>query len=237
MPHGAHRHERNWLAMQEGKAAMTEATEFAIGTRASCSDGPCGELNRVIIDPVALTVSHLVIQPKRRRGHGRLVPLSLVSIVSGEIRLRCTMAEFDNLDSAEELDLVEGPGSDDGGGYGSADSVQGYSGLGVGSVSGTGMGTGLGHRSRTVVEHVVPLGETEVGRGEPVHALDGEIGQVEGFIVSPGGHQVTHVLLQEGHMWGRREITVPMSAVTGVENGIRLNITKQQVAALPLLAE
>jgi sporulation protein YlmC with PRC-barrel domain len=219
--------------MQEGEAAMTEATEFAIGTRASCSDGPCGELNRVIIDPAALTISHLVIQPKHRRGRGRLVPLDLVSVVGGEIRLSCTIAEFDNLDSAEERDLVAGPGSGDGGGYGSAGSVQGYSGLGVGSVSGAGTGTGLGRGSRTVVEHVVPLGETEVGRGEPVHALDGEIGRVEGFIVSPGDHQVTHVLLQEGHIWGRREIAIPMSAVTGAGDGIRLNITKEQVSALP----
>jgi sporulation protein YlmC with PRC-barrel domain len=211
---------------------MAEPTEFAIGTKASCSDGPCGELNRVIIDPETLTVSHLVIEAKHRRGHGRLVPLHLASIAGDEIRLSCTTAEFDNLDSAEELDLVEGPTSDYGGGYGSADSVQGYSGLGVGSVSRTGTGIGPGHRERTVVEDVVPLGETEVGRGESVHAVDGEIGRVEGFVVGPGG-QVTHVLLQEGHVWGRREVAIPISAVTGVEDGIRLNITKQEVAALP----
>jgi len=211
---------------------MAEPTEFAIGTKASCSDGPCGELNRVIIDPETLTVSHLVIEAKHRRGHGRLVPLHLASIAGDEIRLSCTTAEFDNLDSAEELDLVEGPTSDYGGGYGSADSVQGYSGLGVGSVSRTETGIGPGHRERTVVEDVVPLGETEVGRGESVHAVDGEIGRVEGFVVGPGG-QVTHVLLQEGHVWGRREVAIPISAVTGVEDGIRLNITKQEVAALP----
>jgi hypothetical protein len=41
------------------------------------------------------------------------------------------------------------------------------------------------------------------------------------------------VLLREGHLWGRKEIAIPVSAVTGVQNGIRLNITKQQVEALP----
>ncbi|MEP7024909.1 MAG: hypothetical protein ABJB47_14150 [Actinomycetota bacterium] len=214
---------------------MAEATEFAIGAKASCSDGPCGELNRVIIDPVALTVSHLVIQPKHGRGPSRLVPRDLVTIISGEIRLRCTIEKFGNLDPAEELDLAEDPGYE--GGYGSADSVQGYGdigGMGVGgSVSGMGIGMDLGHRSRAVVEHVVPLGKTEVGHGERVHALDGEIGQVEGFIVSPSDHQVTHVLLQEGHLWGRKEVAIPISAVTGVDYGIRLNITKKQVAALP----
>jgi len=41
------------------------------------------------------------------------------------------------------------------------------------------------------------------------------------------------VLLQEGHLWGRKEVSIPISAVTGVQDGIRLNITKQQVENLP----
>ena len=92
---------------------------------------------------------------------------------------------------------------------------------------------GIPHASRTDVQDVVPLGETEVGRGEHVHALDGEIGQVEGFLVDPDDHRVTHVLLQEGHLWGRKEVAIPMSAVTGVENGIRLSMTKKQIEDLP----
>jgi hypothetical protein len=36
-----------------------------------------------------------------------------------------------------------------------------------------------------------------------------------------------------GHIWGRKEIAIPISAVTGVDNGIRLNITKKQVEELP----
>ena len=46
-------------------------------------------------------------------------------------------------------------------------------------------------------------------------------------------HRVTHVLLQEGHFWGRKEVVIPMSAVTGIENGIRLSMTKKQIEDLP----
>ena len=56
---------------------------------------------------------------------------------------------------------------------------------------------------------------------------------MEGFLVDPGDHRVTHVLLQEGHLWGRKEVAIPMSAVTGVENGIRLSMTKKQIEDLP----
>ena len=214
------------------------AAEFLLGTRASCSDGVCGEVSRTILDPVALTVTHLVIQPKHRGALGRLVPVALADATSGEVKLRCTLAEFERLDPAEETDIVEG--ADYGGGYGSAASVQGYGnvgGMGVGgSVSGMGIGMGLGHRTPLVVTHAVPLGEAEVSRHEHVHALDGEIGQVEGFVVDPADHRVTHVLLREGHMWGRKEVAIPISAVVTVDEGIRLNITKEQVGNLPPLA-
>ena len=69
--------------------------------------------------------------------------------------------------------------------------------------------------------------------GEHVHAVDGEIGQVLGFIVDPDDQRVTHVLLKEGHLWGRREVAIPISAVTAIDEGIRLNITKKQVEDLP----
>ena len=46
---------------------MAEAAEFAIGAKASASDGVCGEVSRLVMDPVALTVTHLVIEPKHRR--------------------------------------------------------------------------------------------------------------------------------------------------------------------------
>jgi hypothetical protein len=44
---------------------------------------------------------------------------------------------------------------------------------------------------------------------------------------------VTHVLLQEGHLWGSKDVAIPIRAVTGVDDGIGLNITKQQVQDLP----
>jgi uncharacterized protein YrrD len=72
-----------------------------------------------------------------------------------------------------------------------------------------------------------------VERHESVHAVDGEIGRVEGFIVNPADHRVTHVLLQEGHLWGRRQVAIPVSAVASVDAGIRLNITKKEVEDLP----
>jgi hypothetical protein len=56
---------------------------------------------------------------------------------------------------------------------------------------------------------------------------------VQGLVIDPRNRHVTHVLLQEGHLWGRKEVAIPIGAVTGVDDGIRLNITKQEVQELP----
>ena len=214
---------------------MAEA-EYTIGANASCSDGICGEVTRLIADPVAFTVTHLVVKPKGHEELGRLVPVELVDAAGDQIRLRCTLAEFGKLEPAEEVDLVEG--EDYGGGYGYDQSVQGYGnvaamGVGLGGASGGSIGGTLGHKIPTTTHDVVPVGEADVRHGEHVHALDGDIGQVQGYVVNPENHQVTHVLLREGHLWGRKEVAIPVSAVTGVDDGIRLNITKKQVEDLP----
>ena len=99
------------------------------------------------------------------------------------------------------------------------------------------LGLGQGRRRPLVVDHAVPLGETEVERHQSVHAVDGQIGQVEGFMVNPADEKVTYILLGEGHLWGRRQVAIPVSAVASVEDGIRLNITKRQVEDLPPLGQ
>ena len=80
----------------------------------------------------------------------------------------------------------------------------------------------------------VPSGTVDIYRELTVCATDGEIGQVQGLVVEPGAHQVTHVLLQKGHMPGRREVAIPVSAVTKIGTFlIHLSLTKQQVKELP----
>ena len=75
--------------------------------------------------------------------------------------------------------------------------------------------------------------EVEVRRGEHVHATDGEIGRVEGLIVDPSSHCVTHVLLQEGHLWGRKQVAIPIGSVEKIDRGITVQLTKHEIEALP----
>jgi hypothetical protein len=201
---------------------MAGESRFTIGARASCTDGPCGEVRRLIIDPPTETVTYLVIQPGHQQEAARLVPVHLAETTDGDIRLHCTLAEFGKLDHAAERDQVTGEAPHKmGGPYGR---------------SGPTAAERRAWRQTAVFEDVIPGGEDEVGPGDPVLAVDGEIGRVRGFLVNPDDDKVTHVLLQEGHLWGRKEVAIPISAVIRVDEGIRLNLTMEQVGDLPPVA-
>jgi hypothetical protein len=63
-------------------------------------------------------------------------------------------------------------------------------------------------------------------------ADDHFLGEVDGFVVD-GGH-ITHFVLERGHLWGKREITIPIGAVAKVENdAVSLSLSKAQVDDLP----
>jgi len=201
---------------------MAETTPFTIGAEASCSDGVCGQVSRVVVDPVARAVTHLVVKPKHGHGLGRLVPLDLVDASTGEIRLRCTLAEFEKLERGEEKHFRPG-----------GNPYPGYHPDQVLEMAHYGLRSYLGQPGQSVTYDSVPRGEVAVRRGDLVFATDGDIGQVQGLVIDPGSRQVTHVLLQEGHLRGRKEVAIPISAVTVLDDGIHLSITKQQVQDLP----
>jgi hypothetical protein len=124
-----------------------------------------------------------------------------------------------------------GPGMRGIGGMGMGMGGMGMGGMGMGMGGMGGMGMGMG--SQMTTEDRVPEGEVEVRRGEHVHATDGSIGQIHGFVVDPTDHRVTHVLLDEGHLWGKKRVAIPISAVKDVSNGVQLTLTKHEVGDLP----
>lgn len=212
--------------------------DFTIGTKVACSDGACGELRRVVVDPVARALTHLVVDAPHREGTGRLVPVELVDSTGAQIQLRCTVAEFEVLEEAEETQFV--PGTAGEWGYGPGQMLsQPYFGLGMGAglglgATGIGLGTiGSDSDPHAVIYDRVPAGEVQVRRGDRVHATDGAIGRVRGLVVDPGDHHVTHVLLDEGHLWGEKTVAIPIAAVKDVADGVQLELTKDQVRDLP----
>ena len=204
-------------------------TLLKIGAVAVGTDGYRGEVRAAVIDPVAATVTHVAVEPEGRSGLARLVPLGQVDAdpdaAPGQLRLRYTEAEFMTLDPAEET-LAEFA-------VGQTVPVQlippGWRGTGEPEAQG---GDIPRIPERETVD-VAPSGEVEEHGGDHVHAADGDIGRLHGFRLDPASGRVTHVLLGEGHLWGRKEVAIGFDKIAGFDRGITLSLTRKQVQALP----
>lgn len=216
---------------------MNRMTGLTIGSEVACSDGACGVLAHVVIDPVSRRLTHLVVEPGHGVARGHLVPVDLVvSVSNAQVRLSSTISELQELEQAEETQLI--PGGDGEWGFEPDQMVSWpYFGLNVGpyGMGGLGSDAGLGMGvpgPQAVTNDRVPMGEVEVRRGEHVFATDGAIGRVQGMVIHPGDHHVTHILLDEGHLWGEKRVAIPVSAVGNIDDGIQLSLTKDEVRDL-----
>ena len=197
---------------------MPETTQFTIGVTARCTDGVCGQVTQVVLDPIKDKITHLIVEPAHRQGLGRLVSIELVDVATDHIDLRCTRAEFDDLEIAEEIRFL--PGTE---GYPGFESDQMLLLPYFGS-----------NTAEPVVEDTLPIGEVSVQRGEKVYATDGLIGEVEGLIADRDSFHVSHVLLKEGHLFSRKDVAIPIGAVRAVDaDGIQLSMSKHDVGDLP----
>jgi hypothetical protein len=199
-----------------------DGDRFTMGAQVDATDGRCGHLTRVIVDPAADALTHLVVEPGHHEEGARLVPIDLV--VSAEddvVRLKCTREQFGRLDSAEDVQVLQAGATP--GGYGPDASLRPYFSVGM----------SFGHRRQSAFADRIPAGEVEIRRGDAVHAKDGLIGAVEGIVIDPADHHVTHVILQEGHVWGRKKVAIPIGAANRVGDEIRVDLTKEEIEALP----
>jgi sporulation protein YlmC with PRC-barrel domain len=82
-------------------------------------------------------------------------------------------------------------------------------------------------------EVCAPQREVEIRRSSRVTLSDGhDVGHVDGLLVDRD-EQITHLVLEHGHLWGHREVTIPIGAVAKVESDtVTLSLSKDEVGAL-----
>jgi sporulation protein YlmC with PRC-barrel domain len=199
-----------------------------------CGDKEVGALADLIVDPVARRVTHLVVKAEQGPGSSHLVPIELVepSEQVGGIVLTCSAEELEQLPHVQEFAYVRTdklPTDDPNWDVGVKDvlAMPYYDATGLVGPVDTATDVGVAYDR-------VPKGEVEVRRTSSVIAADGHyVGDVDGFLVDDTDH-ITHFVLERGHLWGRREVTVPISAVESVESdSVKLTLSKDQVGELP----
>ncbi|MBS2553906.1 hypothetical protein KGQ19_44345 [Catenulispora sp. NL8] len=213
---------------------MNAFEEYDIGSAVRCHSGRCGDLACVVVDPAAERLTHLIVVARSGTA-GRLVPAELAHADSGGVMLDCDRARFEELEPSIETHFLTVPDAEQRYGHhqGEAAYWPFYGLAPAGAVLGmTAMdpvaGPRMGLRDR------VPAGGVRIRSGERVSARDGHLGHVRGLVVDPADEAVTHILLDEGHLWGHKRVAIPVGAVTGIDaEGVRVRLTKQQIKDLP----
>jgi sporulation protein YlmC with PRC-barrel domain len=207
-----------------------------LGCPVACTDGAFGKLADVVIDPTTRCVTHLVVQPDRPSERTRLVPVERVrggEEAEGTIVLDASAEEIGRLESVRQaayLRLGEFPVEDPEWQVGVEEvlALPYYPGLDAAG------GQPLAYDDHmTWTYDRIPKGEVEIRRASAVTSSDGHLlGHVDGFVIDGQDH-IGHLVLEHGHLWGKREVVIPIGAVARVEtDAVVLALSKDEVGAL-----
>ncbi len=203
--------------------------EIPLQAPVECTDGVWGRSAYVLINPIVGKVTHLVVRADVWPHTETIVPVEVISeTVADTILLRCSKAELAQMEPFVKTEFVEKRMPLMYAGY------HDLSGYDVGNYY-VWPYVDYDDTIQVPVEHPqIPPGELAVRRGTRVEATDGDVGQVDEFVVNPENGHITHLVLREGHLWGQREVLIPLSAIGETHaDAVTLKLDKRQVESLP----
>ena len=195
--------------------------DIPINANVQCSDSACGKSTNVLINPVTHKVTHVVVQDKSLPDNPtRMVPFDKVaSATQKQITLSCSKDEVAHMQPFIVTRFIQESGS------------------------GQAYATGAEYTSQYVLNDTaydsfqvedIPQGELSVYCGMHVEASDGKVGKLDELVLDPKSGDITHIQMREGHLWGKKDVAIPVSAVDFVdEDTVYLKLEKKAVKALP----
>jgi sporulation protein YlmC with PRC-barrel domain len=199
---------------------MMEAMDIPINAEVHCTDGLCGHSTYVVLNPITREMTHLVVKEHNFPNTEFLVPVKRVTESTPHaIHLSCTRAELNEMDRFIKTEFVQS------------------------RIPRLTMDPYMAWpyylpeaRVFTLEHEQIPPGELAVHRGAHVEATDGHVGRVDGFLVDPENEHITHLVLREGHLWGHKDVTIPVSQIDHLgEDTVFLGLDKASIEALPAI--
>jgi sporulation protein YlmC with PRC-barrel domain len=204
-----------------------------LGAPIQCEGKEAGTVADVVIEPTSRRLTHVVVEAEEKIV--RLVPAEHIDESKDgakELTLTCSIAELNACEPIRELAYMrvdEFPQPDGDTDIGVEDMVAMPS-YGAGSF---GDYVGDFDSSVSLTYDRIPKGKAELRRASDVVSADGELlGHLDGFVVLDG--RVTHVVLERGHLWGARDVSIPIEMIDSIKtDGVTTTLTKDEVGALP----
>jgi len=187
--------------------------DIPLNAKVSCADGPCGKSISLVIMPTTEEITHVVVGDGYFPEKEYLVPVDRIVMSTPEtILLNCTRQDLSKLPLFNEVEFIPSGSS----------MMWPYATPGAGFIE--------------IDREHVPANELAVRRGASVEATDGHVGRVDEFLINPIDNAITHLVLREGHLWGQKNITIPMSQIGRIEeNTVWLKLDKHSIETLPAI--
>ncbi len=203
--------------------------EIPLDAKVECTDGACGRSAYVLINPVTDQVTHLVVKETPSPQTEYLVPVAEVTETGADvIRLRCSKATLEQMHPFVQTQYIE------------KQVPEMHFEMSSGNPYGMGLYYYMPYVTREVTLRVpveyqqIPPGELAVQRGTRVEATDGFVGHVDEFVVNPDNGHITHLVMREGHLWGQKDVMIPVSALGETRpDTVFLKLDKHQIGSLP----
>lgn len=190
--------------------------DIPVNAKVSCRDGHAGTSTYIIMNPINQEVSHIVVQEFiHGRSAERMVPMgAIASTTPSSIELNMSLAELTELPEFIEDFYIQNVQTE-------ADA----SGILLEPFV-----TPMDLQVSTVISENIPTDGIVVRRGMSIEATDGFVGKVRELIIDPVNHKVTHVLLHKGHLFGQKDMMIPLANVERIDaDTIFLGIDKTAV--------
>lgn len=204
--------------------------DISLHAKVKCQDKQCGKVTCVVVNPGSKLVTHIVVQAKGLIGMERLVAVEeILESQSDQITLRCSLVEFSKFESFTESHSI----SEDAQFLDDELEHYHYFPFSTSEFSDT-----FEYGPWLVETECIPPGELGIHRAAEVYASDGKVGEVDEFLISPNDDKISHLVLREGHLWGQKLVTIPVSEIDRIETDlIYLKLSKQAIKKLPIVPE
>ena len=195
--------------------------DIPINVDVECSEGNCGKSTVIIVDPRTDEVTHVVVKEKQFPNVEHLVLVNLIeSTTPNLIKLSCSKQELSKMDEFIEHKFIR--------------TEKPYDRYTDNRFMLWPYYYPIESQYVDLQKERIPPGELAIHRGAQVMAVDGRVGSVDEFLTDPQSGHITHLILREGHLWGKRDVTIPVSQLDHISNDtVYLKLDKSSVEALP----
>jgi len=197
--------------------------DLPINAKVYCQDKLCGYAQGVLLNPTTDVVTHIVVKESHNSHAERLVPMEMVDAsLTDTIHLKLDTTMLQNLPPLYDVEYIQ-------------TTVPHF----IELSDMTFMKPVQVPKKIFIKEKIyhIPGNELPVNRGTCVYSADGYmVGTVDEFLVDQNGGHVTHLILREGHIFGEKDVFIPLTEIETInESDIHLALDKKSIERLPFI--